>query len=372
MSQKSKVAVIGLGNIGTVLASHLAKSNRPVIVADRTIEKANKLAEKLGTIAHPASIPAAIKEADIIVFTVWFDTIKELFNTYASELSGKIIVDPSNPIAPDGKGGFVKAIDKDQSSGLILASLLPQGARLAKALGTLGAGSLDKSAFQKPDKAVSFYATDDADVNERVEELIEDAGFAPLRVGNLTQSIRIEVFGDLHEFGALGKTVTLAEAKKLIQSDSPATPIKVIEQFLANTTNPEVVNQLVAEDATYISLNYDNSDLKRILPWTGTAQGPKAFVDTFTRVFQYWQALNFEPREIFGSGENVAVFGSFTYKSNTQGITITSPFSIHAKVNGGKITYFQFMEDTFATASTFKVSGKVIYHSDPQGSEVEI
>ena len=73
------------------------------------------------------------------------------------------------------------------------------------------------------------------------------------------------------------------------------TPVQVIEQFLANTTNPEVVNQLVAPDATYISLNYENKDLKRILPWTGTARGPKAFIDTFTRVFQYWQALNFEP-----------------------------------------------------------------------------
>ena len=60
------------------------------------------------------------------------------------------------------------------------------------------------------------------------------------------------------------------------------TLVAVIEQFLANTTNPEVVNQLVAPDATYISLNYENKDLKCILPWAGTCSGPKAFVDTFT------------------------------------------------------------------------------------------
>jgi len=154
--------------------------------------------------------------------------------------------------------------------------------------------------------------------------------------------------------------------------NSTATPIAVIEKFLTNTTNPEVVTQLVAPDATYISLNYENKDLKRILPWTGTSKGPQTFVDTFTHVFQYWQALNFEPKEIFGGGENVAVFGSFTYKSNTVGITATSPFSIHAKVKDGMITYFQFIEDTFATAGTFKVSGAVKYHSDPNGSEVEI
>jgi len=151
-----------------------------------------------------------------------------------------------------------------------------------------------------------------------------------------------------------------------------ATPVAVIQQFLANATNPEVVNQLVAPDATYISLNYENKDLKRILPWTGTSNGPKAFIDTFTRVFQFWQAINFEPKEIFGSGENVAVFGSFTYKSNTLGKTATSPFSIHAKVKDRKITYFQFMEDTFATAATFKVSGTWKFHSDPSGGEFEM
>src|SRR6476646_4688207 len=99
MRNKSKVAVIGLGNIGTVVASNLVKSNRDVIVADRRIEKAKELSQKLGDLAQPMEIPAAIKEADIIVFAIWFDAIKELLNKYATELSGKIIVDPSNPIA---------------------------------------------------------------------------------------------------------------------------------------------------------------------------------------------------------------------------------------------------------------------------------
>ena len=217
MTQKSKVAVIGLGNIGTVVATNLVKGNRSVIIADRTIEKANELSKKLGTLAQPKDISAAIKEADIIVLAIYFDAIKEFFRTYAAELQGKIIVDPSNPIAPDEKGGFKKIIDKDQSSGQILASLLPKGAKLAKVLGTLGAASLSKAAFQQPDKAVQFYTTDDGSINTEIEDLIRDNGFEPVRLGGMNQSIRIEVFGDLHEFGALGKTVTLNEAKQLVQ-----------------------------------------------------------------------------------------------------------------------------------------------------------
>ena len=222
MTQKSKVAVIGLGNIGTAVAANLVKGNRSVIVADRTLEKANELSKKLGNLAQPATIAAALKEAKIIVVAIWFEGIKDFFKTYAGELQGKIIVDPSNPIAPDEKGGFKKIIGKDQSAGQILSSLLPKGAKLAKALGTLGAASLANAAFQQPEKAVEFYATDDTSIDEQIEELIRDNGFDPIRIGGIDQSIRIEVFGDLHEFGALGKTVTGFQAKEKLQQKQPA------------------------------------------------------------------------------------------------------------------------------------------------------
>ena len=70
MTQKSKVAVIGLGNIGTVLATNLVKGNRSIIIADRTIAKANELAQKLGNLAMPSKIPTAIRDADIIVLAI--------------------------------------------------------------------------------------------------------------------------------------------------------------------------------------------------------------------------------------------------------------------------------------------------------------
>jgi len=136
MTQKLKVAVIGTGHIGAAIAANLVKANRSFIIADRKIEKARGIAENSGSLAQPMDIPAAIREADIIVFAVWFDAIKELLKTHASALDGKIIIDPSNPIAPDAKGGFKKTIGENESAGEIISSILPQNAKLAKALGT--------------------------------------------------------------------------------------------------------------------------------------------------------------------------------------------------------------------------------------------
>ncbi len=216
MTNKSKVAVIGLGDIGKAVASNLVKGKREVTVASHKPEDAKALAQQLGSLAKAAEVQAAIKEADIVVMSVWFSTLQEILKQYAAELQGKIIVDPSNPIAPDGNGGFKKIIDADESAGEIISDLLPKGAKLAKALGTLGAGSLVSAAFQKPEAAVLFYATDDEGINPTIEELIKDIGFEPVCVGGIDQSIRIEVFGELHEFGALGKTVTRQELKQLV------------------------------------------------------------------------------------------------------------------------------------------------------------
>ena len=209
-------AIIGLGSIGSKLATNLVHGGEQVFIADNTLEKAQNLANTLGTLAHPVELSQAVDQADVIILAIWFDGIKDFFKQYAKELQGKIIVDPSNPIAPDDKGGFVKIIPEDQSSGQLLAEMLPAGVKLVKAFGTVAADSLTIGANRQPERAVEFYATDDQASGEVVAKLIRANGFDPLYIGGMDQSIRIEVFGDLHEYGKLGKLVSMQEAKAAI------------------------------------------------------------------------------------------------------------------------------------------------------------
>jgi 8-hydroxy-5-deazaflavin:NADPH oxidoreductase len=111
---------------------------------------------------------------------------------------------------------YRKVIGAQESSGQILAGLLPAGATLVKAFGTLSAPSLAAATQQEPDRAVLFFAADGDAAGDLVAGLIRAAGFDPVRVGGLDQSIRIEMFGDLHEYGALGRVVTRTEALKAI------------------------------------------------------------------------------------------------------------------------------------------------------------
>jgi 8-hydroxy-5-deazaflavin:NADPH oxidoreductase len=208
----STVAIIGTGNIGGRLAANFAAGGQDFLLAGRDQEAAQKIASDLGGHAEVVSVDEAVGRAGVLVLAVWLDAFRELIGRYGARLAGKVIVDPSNPVGPGSDGNYHKVIGEQESAGQILAGLLPAGAHLVKAFGTLSAPTLSAAAWREPERAVLFYAADDAAAGDLVAELIRAGGYEPVRVGGLDQSIRIEMFGDLHEYGALGRVVTKSEA----------------------------------------------------------------------------------------------------------------------------------------------------------------
>ena len=157
--------------------------------------------------------------------------------------------------------------------------------------------------------------------------------------------------------------------EKALQTKAPK---DVVYAFLINSGKDTVANvsaHLVAEDATYISLNFSNPELKRIEPWCGTSKGRDVYVYTFSNVGTYWNVDDFQITDMISEGELVAVFGQFTYTSVHAKNTFTSPFSIKAKVQNGQIVYFQFMEDTYASAASFRVDGEWIIQQEADTSK---
>ena len=90
----------------------------------------------------------------------------------------------------------------------------------------------------------------------------------------------------------------------------------VLQELLQNTSNLNVLRQLMTPDATYVSLNFDNPELKKIEPWAGTHKGPQALYDVFAEIQRFWKTLDFKVTDSLEQGNRVAIFGSFTYKSN--------------------------------------------------------
>src|SRR5580692_10772084 len=116
----------------------------------------------------------------------------------------------------------------------------------------------------------------------------------------------------------------------------------VLQQLLQNTTNLKVLQQLMTPNATYVSLNYDNPELKKIEPWVGTHKGPQALSDVFAAIQRFWKRLDFQGTDTIEQGSRGALFGSFTYKSNATGKEKNSPFGLLARLEGDKVAYVQF------------------------------
>jgi ketosteroid isomerase-like protein len=151
-----------------------------------------------------------------------------------------------------------------------------------------------------------------------------------------------------------------------------ANPADLVKSLFSNPTDLAHVSSLTTSDLTYISLNFDNPELKKVLPWAGTSRGPQSVVNAAEGIARVWEILAFEFHDVVANGDAVAMFGSFTYKTRTLGKEITSPFSVLAKVRDGKISYMQFLEDTFGTAASFRASGTWHFRGVATGGDVDV
>ena len=96
-------------------------------------------------------------------------------------------------------------------------------------------------------------------------------------------------------------------------------PDRCRRPVVAEPARPRRRQQRGRPDATYVSLNTEDPELSKIMPWAGTSHGPQAFLDNLGAMFTRWENQAFNVTAMFASEENVAVFGDFRYKSHSLG-----------------------------------------------------
>jgi 8-hydroxy-5-deazaflavin:NADPH oxidoreductase len=208
-------AIIGVGNLGGTVARHLVAGGEPVVLAAANEAHAEALADELGPNASAASVEDAIAGSDVVVLATWLDQTRELVPPETRLLENKVVVDPSNPIGFDENGQMFRTLPEGQSSGSVVAGLLPASAHYVKAFGSLGAVEQLATGANHEPRIVLFYATDDDTAEATAQRLIKAAGFEPLKVGGLSDAGRMEgPGGDLQ-----GRIFDLDEARATIATE---------------------------------------------------------------------------------------------------------------------------------------------------------
>lgn len=183
------IAVVGTGNVGAALGQRFAGEGHAVIYGSREPDRddVQALVARTDGNARAAEPAAAAGAADIIVLAVPWEIAVDLTRTLG-DLSGRIVIDPTNPrvIAADGLRDY--AFDDSNAERIQAAA---PGAFVVKALSTLGAETmLDPTVAGGP---VSVpIAGDDAAAKDLVAGLVSAIGFDPVDVGPLRYAHVIE------------------------------------------------------------------------------------------------------------------------------------------------------------------------------------
>jgi 8-hydroxy-5-deazaflavin:NADPH oxidoreductase len=184
-----KIAFIGCGSVGGALADHLQRLGHEVSLA-QTGERGKSIEHAVAR--NPAlSVRAAVdavRDAQVVFLATPFQANESALGGVARELSGKVLVDCTNPVGP----GLTHGLKSERSGASVVASLAP-GAKVVKAFSVYGFENFEDSAYPGYGvKPAMFFCGDDAAAKATVADLIAALGWAPLDVGGLEQALHLE------------------------------------------------------------------------------------------------------------------------------------------------------------------------------------
>jgi predicted dinucleotide-binding enzyme len=172
-------AIIGFGNIGQALAKAFARRGIEVAVAStHDPDSFASAAAAIGPGIVPTTLAEAVK-ADVIFLAVRFESHPDVAKALPS-WQGKTIVDMTNAygVPPEQLGG--------QPSSSFVAQAFT-GARLVKGFNHLVANVLAQEPADHGGRRVVFLASDDDAAATEIAALAERLGFAPVKLGGLSE-----------------------------------------------------------------------------------------------------------------------------------------------------------------------------------------
>lgn len=186
------IGIIGSGHIGLGLATHLAKTNYPVLITNsRGPASLTDLVTSIGGSLRAADFSQTIAQADILFIAVPWTQLPDLANEL-QRYSGKILVDATNNIV--SVSPFRLADTAGKSTGEYVAALFPTQ-RVVKAFNTLAAATLAQPSQTRLGSTVIIISGNDADAKKEVADITKAMGFEPIDIGTFEQSGHLQDVG---------------------------------------------------------------------------------------------------------------------------------------------------------------------------------
>jgi predicted dinucleotide-binding enzyme len=180
------ISIIGSGNMAATIGTRAAEHGHTVELMGRDATKAQALADQIGNGATVGTFGAP-PAGEIVIVAVLYASAVEVVTHYGEALSGKILVDITNPFNADVSG---LVTTPGHSVSEQIAAAAPEGAHVVKAFNTILRGVLAE------DQPVDvFFAGDSAEAKARVAAFVESLDMRPLDAGGLDMAYALEWAG---------------------------------------------------------------------------------------------------------------------------------------------------------------------------------
>jgi hypothetical protein len=185
-----KIGIIGSGNVGGALGSRWAKLGHEVVFGTRNPQSGGvqQLAARASGKTSAATLADAAKKGEVLLLATPWPVTQQII-AGLGDLSGKILIDATNPLLPDLSG---LTCGTTTSGGEQVAGWA-RGAKVVKAFNTVGANIMADPSFEGH-RPVMFYCGDDAQAKQVIKKLIDELVFEAVDAGPLNQARLLEPF----------------------------------------------------------------------------------------------------------------------------------------------------------------------------------
>jgi hypothetical protein len=215
MRNKDRLAVLGAGHVGPVIARLAIAAGYPVAIATSgDPDDIALITELVIPGARPRWASDAIADADIVVLAIPLHRFAELD---PGLLTGKIVVDAMNywPASDGVLTAFEDGATSRSSSEIVARRLA--GSAVVKALNHIGYHELEDRARPPgaPDRRAAGLAGDDPAAVAAVAELTGRLGYDPVRLGGLRAGRVLQPGGPV-----FGQVLTLPEFQRAVHEEA--------------------------------------------------------------------------------------------------------------------------------------------------------
>jgi 8-hydroxy-5-deazaflavin:NADPH oxidoreductase len=188
----AKVGIIGSGDVGKTLAKGFLKHGYQVAIGSDHTEKLAEFKRENPQI-ETATFEQAAQSGDIVVLCVKGTVAEKIIEKVKRHLSGKTVIDTTNPIAdaPPENGVLKFFTSLDESLMERLQNIAPD-AQFVKALNSVGSGLMINPNFGDNSKPTMFICGNNEDAKKKVYEILEKFGFEIEDMGKAESARAIE------------------------------------------------------------------------------------------------------------------------------------------------------------------------------------